>query len=331
MIFSTKAYICDNLRMLGKITPGKLLNYVLNHLSWQFSFLLKRPLVWGSPFSVNFETAAVCNLKCPECLTGIGQTQRNNKVMPQEFFLQKLRLHSASAFYCNLYFQGEPFLHPQIYEMIGAAHREGFYTVISTNGHFLDDNTCHRIIDNRLSRLIVSLDGIENTTYSRYRVNGLFEKVVQGIETLARIKAERKVSYPYLEIQFLVNKTNEHEVKKAPGFIKKLGADAVKFKSMQVYTSAGHESLLPVNTKYNRYSPQNETKKVTRCFRLWSHMVYTSDGVLVPCCYDKIPQHGISGIGNNLEGQWKSDRLQLFRKKLIRGEVLPEICSNCLP
>ena len=68
--------------------------------------------------------------------------------------------------YLNLYFQGEPYLHPQLNELVAMAHARGIYTSTSTNAHFLRPERCDAIVRSGLSRLIISIDGMTQETYS---------------------------------------------------------------------------------------------------------------------------------------------------------------------
>ena len=58
--------------------------------------------------------------------------------------------------YVNLYFQGEPLLHPKLDQLIAQCHRHGIYSSTSTNAHHLTEAKCQALIDAGLSRLIVS-------------------------------------------------------------------------------------------------------------------------------------------------------------------------------
>ena len=247
---------------------------------------------------------------------------------------EKLHQHRKYAFYCNLYFQGEPFLNPQIAEIINMAKRLNYYTVISSNGHFLDKRNCLRIIESGLDKLIISLDGIDSESYSKYRSGGFFIKVIEGIGQMAEAKKKLNKKNPLIVVQMLVNKTNEHQLGEAKKFVDNLGVDVLEFKSMQIYTQEGRKQFLPSGKKFNRYSGKSVNTKTGSkakgaCSRLWSHVVYTSDGLMVPCCYDKKPEYLIAGEDGLNKDLWGSEQMQDFRAKLFKSDEVPEICRNC--
>lgn len=334
MIFHYRTYYYDRLRLLARLNRVRILNYLKIQASFRLSGILSRPVVWSQPFSINLETASVCNLKCPECIAGMGHTNRNRKLMDVAMVKQKLNLHQKHAFYCNLYFQGEPFLNRQLSEIINLAKGKNYYTVVSTNGHFLDEQNCISIIESGLDKLIVSLDGIDSNSYSSYRSGGIFSKVIQGIRQMAETKKSLNKKYPLLVVQMLVNKTNEHQLDKARQFVENLGADMLEFKSMQIYTIEGRKQFMPTGRRYNRYFGKSNTGKLRSvkkggCSRLWSHVVYTSDGFMVPCCYDKMPEYIISGENGSSQDLWMSEQMQDFRARLFKKDEVPGICRNC--
>jgi MoaA/NifB/PqqE/SkfB family radical SAM enzyme len=328
MVINYRYWLYDKARIILSLNPSRLFNLLRILLSWQISVFSGRSFVWGYPFSISYETSAICNLKCPECSVGLKKTIRS-KHMGNSVFLSELLLQfKREAFYCNLYFQGEPFLNRDIFKMIKNADDNGYYTVIATNGHFLNEPYSRQIISSGLNRIIISLDGISEESYSNYRKSGDFKSVTEGIRELCRIRKESGRSLPLVEVQFLVNKKNEHQMKKAPDFVKELGADILTFKSMQIISEEGVGHFLPVERKYNRYFNTKTFRK--SCFRLWSHAVFTSDGKLVPCCYDKIPEFAVTALVSDQKLLWKSSEMMDFRNRKVKNRNVPVICYNCV-
>ena len=56
------------------------------------------------------------------------------------------------------------------------AHETGLYTIVSTNAQALTPEIAHDLVDAGLSRIIVSMDGLTQTSYNAYRVGGSLEK-----------------------------------------------------------------------------------------------------------------------------------------------------------
>jgi len=333
MVLRYSPFLADALRLTKRLKPLRVLNLLLIKGGFWLSRITGKVIVLGRPFSVSAEAAGICNLKCPECIVGRRQTKRQEKMIDFDIFTSILERHKSHGFYMNLYFQGEPFLNKNLEGLIAEASRAGFYTSVSTNGHYLDENRCREIVHSGLDRLIVSLDGLDQETYSFYRRGGNWERVVRGIEAMAKVRQDEKARNPLIVVQFLVNRKNESQIKPLKQFARQVGADIIELKSMQVYDHWGADVFLPASGRFNRYlSWQNGKPKLARkgkgpCQRLWSHAVYTSDGIQVSCCYDKVPEHAMGKILG--EDPWFSPEMNAFRKRVIERRDDTGICCNC--
>ncbi|HAJ99834.1 MAG TPA: radical SAM protein [Bacteroidales bacterium] len=333
IILHYRNWIIDFLRLAGKLNILRAWNLLQVFIGYYLSKMLRRPVVLGMPYAISAEVAATCNLRCPHCVEGLKMSNRKIKLLPKEDFKQLLSAYKSHALYANLYFQGEPFLNPELPEIVSMANHYGLYTYVSTNGHFLHAENCKRIVEAGLNRIVISLDGLNDETYRFYRVGGNFNKVVDGIATLSKTKKAMNASHPLIVIQFLVNRQNESQIGDLPKFAKSLGADLVEIKTMQLNQEAESTAYLPQNPKYSRYHIKDgklvlrKTPTKAGCFRLWSHVVFTSDGLLVPCCYDKLPDYPMGNTkGKNL---WFSPQMNQFRAKLLTQRSNLDICCNC--
>ena len=61
---------------------------------------------------------------------------------------------------------------------------------------------------------------MDQEAYSQYRQNGDFGKVMEGIRNISAAR-DRLKSPLKLELQFLVNRHNEHQIKEAERFARK--------------------------------------------------------------------------------------------------------------
>ena len=114
--------------------------------------------------------------------------------------------------YLNLYFQGEPYLHSGMDELVAIGKREGLYVSTSTNAHHIDAERAERIIRSGIDRLIISIDGADQEAYSAYRVGGKLEKVLEATRCIMTAKQRSGKSRPHVVWQFLVVGTNEAQL-----------------------------------------------------------------------------------------------------------------------
>ncbi len=177
-------------------------NLIRIFLGYYISQVLRRPVVWGYPYSITTEPTNQCNLNCLECPTGNKSTRIPKGKMNFNNYKKIINDVKSFIIYQMLYFQGEPFLHPDLFKMIKYSDENNIYTSISTNGHFLTKENSTKIIKSGLKRILISVDGISQKSYEKYRAGGKFDVVLKGIRTLIKTKKELNSKYPKVIIQF---------------------------------------------------------------------------------------------------------------------------------
>ncbi|MFM8949381.1 MAG: radical SAM protein, partial [Bacteroidota bacterium] len=185
--------LSDQLNVLKHLTFRRIWNIARVVASYQASRLTGKNLQSGNPFALSIEPTTSCNLRCPECPSGLRSFTRPTGMLELELFKKALDDCSKDLLYLILYFQGEPYLHPNFHEMVSLAKSHKLYVATSTNAHYLDEATARAVVDSGLDRLIISLDGTTQETYRQYRVGGSLEKVLEGTRNiLAARKAAGK-------------------------------------------------------------------------------------------------------------------------------------------
>lgn len=321
---------------LPYLTLKRIFNLFKIGCSYILSFILKKDIHFGLPYAISIEISAICNLKCPQCVVGRQELKRQHPLMKMEAYKHILNKLPEEIFYINLYFQGEPLLNPEIYEMILLAKRKHCYVIISTNASLLTENCCIKLINCGLDKIIVSIDGSNQRIYEKYRSGGNLQKVLIGIETLQRLKQETKKRLPKLEIQAIVFKTNEYDLENIRQIAINHHAESIVFKTAQIYDMEKYEELLPENSIYARYKKDKNGNYIIKsqnhsaCFRLWTSNVITSDGEYLPCCYDK---NGNYSFGNIFENTYKqlihNEKSKKFRAQVCNNRKSIYICKNC--
>ncbi len=327
----------DRWMMLRLARPLHLWQLLLLRLSFYASRMSKKAIHWGMPLHISVEPTTSCNLRCPECPSGLRAFSRPTGMLEPSFFeglLNELKPGLASI---NFYFQGEPYLNRELHGMVRKAADAGIYTATSTNGHYLDSENCERVVQSGLHRLIVSIDGTSQDTYEQYRIGGKLEKVIEGTRLLIDTKRRLKSRTPHVVFQFLVVKPNEHQIPEVLELAGELGVDEVRFKTAQVYDFEQGNPLIPENEKYARYRKGADGRWVLKnklenhCWRMWQGCVVTWDGSIVPCCFDKDAQHRLGKIDAQTRfGQiWRSEEYRAFRAGILEDRSQFEICKNC--
>ena len=329
-------YRRDFLSWYRCVSAIKVWNAASLFFSFHLSKVRKRSIHWGLPMSISIEPTTSCNLRCPECPSGLRAFTRPTGMLNQENFQTMLKQFGKQLWSINFYFQGEPFLNKELLPMIQHAVSKRIYTATSTNAHYLTAEVAKETVASGLHRLIISLDGTTQETYEQYRIGGKLSKVIEGTKQVVLAKKHAGSATPHIIFQFLVVKPNEHQTQDALQLAKELGVDEVRFKTAQVYDYENGHSLIPEQEKYARYRQGKDGKwKIKNkldnsCWRMWQGCVVTWDGGIVPCCFDKDASHQFGKLSeDSLKHIWKGEKYQAFRSGILTNRSEIEICKNC--
>jgi radical SAM protein with 4Fe4S-binding SPASM domain len=326
----------DGLEWLRRTDLRRAHNAFLLWKSYQRSKFTGRPRIEGLPFSISFEPTTACNLRCPECPSGLRSFSRPTGNLKQDLFRRVIDELAPDLSALTFYFQGEPFINPGFLEMAAYASDKGLYTSTSTNAHFLDDAKAEATVRSGLSRLIVSIDGTTQKTYSAYRREGSLEKVIAGAERIVEWKKRLKSMTPHVIFQFLVVRPNEHQIPEARALAKRIGVDDLWLKTAQVYDPKEDHPLIPQQQQYSRYRRNSDgswgvkNKLDDNCWKMWHSCVITWDGRVVPCCFDKDAHHVLGDLQQkSFREIWNSEAYNAFRRTLFQSRSQIEMCRNC--
>ncbi len=327
----------DSVGFLRKLTFRRVWNATKVLASFYVTRISGKPVQWGLPMSISFEPTTSCNLRCPECPSGLRAFTRPTGMLENSFFRQTIDDIYKDILYLIFYFQGEPYLNKNFLEMVQYASSKGLYTATSTNAHYLTDEVARKTVESGLDRLIISIDGTTQEVYKQYRVGGNIDKVIQGAKNIVKWKKELNSKTPFVFFQFLVVRPNEHQVEDIKKLAAEVGVDEVRFKTAQVYDYENDPNqLIPLNEKFSRYKKNSEGRHVAKnklanhCWKLWQANVITWDGLVVPCCFDKDAAHQLGNLENqSFKEIWHNDNYKQFRKELMSSRKNIDICSNC--
>ncbi|HEY8396593.1 MAG TPA: radical SAM protein, partial [Flavihumibacter sp.] len=180
----------DSLNLARKLTIRRAWNATKVLSSYYISKYSGKAVQWGVPISISVEPTTSCNLRCPECPSGLRAFTRPTGMLKQDFFRSTIDQLYKDLYYLVFYFQGEPYLNPAFLEMVKYASDKGIYTATSTNAHYLTPENARKTVESGLDRLIISIDGTTQEVYQQYRVGGRLEKVLEGARNIVQAKKE---------------------------------------------------------------------------------------------------------------------------------------------
>ena len=321
------------------LTRSRALNACRAYVSYALS-RLGSVHVAHAPLFVSVEPANVCQLRCPACPVGLRNkgilgNRDNERFMSLNVWHRVLSEIRDTALIVQFYFQGEPLLNKDLPIMIREAHEAGLYTIVSTNAQALTESMAEALVTSGLDRIIVSMDGLTDESYNAYRVGGSLEKCKEALRFLRNSKSRHlEISKsPIIELQCLRLKSNEHEWAQFKREYKALGADRLVFKTAQLYDYANGHPLMPSNPKYSRYirgedGLYHRRKLHKGCWRVKSGVVITTNGDVLPCCYDKNHAYAYGNIMTTpLKELFSNEKATAFRQTAFRQT--PPICQEC--
>ncbi len=332
----SRIYLKDTLNFVRHLSFLRVINLIKLLFSYSLTKLLQKPIQWGTPMTISLEPTTACNLRCPECPSGLRSFTRETGNLKQDFFRKTIDQLYNKLIYLIFYFQGEPYINPDFLDMVRYANDKGLYTITSTNGHFLSPENCKKTIESGLDRIIISVDGTTQETYEQYRKSGSLEVVLKGASNLVKARKQMESSTPHIIFQFLIVRPNEHQISDLYALADEIGIDEVKLKTAQIYDYKKGNPLIPTQEKYSRYKKtangkyEIKNELLNHCWKLWHACVITWDGLVVPCCFDKDATHRLGNLQKeSFVDIWQGESYQRFRKQLIKGRDKIDICQNC--
>ncbi len=273
------------------------------------------------PIHLDIESTGVCNLRCPFCAT---TTENWGPTAPGYMTFDLFRRiidEGAAEGLCSvkLSFRGEPLLHQQLAGFVDYAKKNGIIDVyFNTNATMLKDVTIHKLIDAGLDRISISAEGTTKVVYEKNRVGAKFERVVERVAALKRIRDQRGLGYPRIRIQTVL---------------------LPEFKgSMEYYVRfwgpyADEVSYLDTR----REGPQDDHRGLVAewaCPFLWQRMTILWDGTLLPCLMHGVSDFRLLAYGNvqkiRIKDAWLSEQAQRYRELHMAGRAHElEACNRC--
>ncbi|HYC86357.1 MAG TPA: SPASM domain-containing protein [Chryseosolibacter sp.] len=326
----------DTANFLSKTTLVRASNAARILFSYHRARITGVPRILGLPISISIEPTTSCNLRCPECPSGLRSFTRPTGMLEHGLFKYTIDQLAATLSYLTFYFQGEPFLHPRFLDMVGYASARKIYTSTSTNAHFLKEEVAEATVRSGLDRLIISIDGVSQETYEAYRIGGSLDKVIEGTKNIVKWKKKLRSNTPHIIFQFLVVRPNEHQVPLVYKLADDLGVDQVVLKTAQIYDYMNGSALIPTVDEYSRYQRNPDgtysikNQLLNHCWKMWHSCVITWDGKVVPCCFDKDARFVMGDLGQQSFSEiWNAQTYREFRQSLLRSRSEIEMCRNC--
>ena len=318
---------------------------------------------------IQVEVSSYCNAGCIYCPQTAYKHNWRNRYLSIEAFTNLVPAFATTKL---VYLQGwgEPFTHPQFFEMVRLAKQAGCLVGTTSNGTLLDRDSIARLISEGLDIIGFSLAGVDEKN-DRIRRGTRIMKVLECIEEIKRAKLKYVSAKPAIHIAYMLLRSGLDELEKLPEFLGHAGADQTVVSALSFVASPEMESESILSTGEKEYSDlkqrliQIKDESAKSGSEVHFHIVSPvqdqfscseniplavvvgSDGSVSPCVMKQIPVKGENYFYSNGQKQLQknfsfgdihTDSLNaIWHRKEYRQFVrsfqkdkAPHICMSCL-
>lgn len=315
----------------------------------------------SKPFDLSINPSTACQLACPNCETGNGGMTRPATNLDPRLHAHMLGGAADELFIIRYFGTGESLLNKKFPELMEEIRGKEIFTFMTTNLSFrFTDKQIDEILLSGINLIGVSLDGITQETYARYRVHGEHDLVVENMLRLIRRRDELGLKYPLIEWRYLVFQHNEHEVDAVRKQAKEFNVDLLEFaegfapindpsapvnrleKFTVSPTISGPALVAAARTKnttmrrmlmqqaHEHIAPPDNLKFQKCDWHYFSSYWYPNGGV-GPCCIatDISEDFGHITMENDFSAVWNGPEYRDARALFQKGASSASFCRNC--
>ncbi len=295
---------------------------VIPYLIYRFKFrvLSERHAKTEFPIHLLIEPTSVCNLRCVMCFQTDRTFTKKSFMGQMDMDLYRSIIDQAvegGSGAISIGSRGEPFLHPDIGEMLRYASGKGFFDLkINTNATQLGEAECHAILSSDVNLVALSIDAYEKKIYESIRVKGNFDTVLENVRRLRKI---RDRDYPASSVELRVSGVKFREDQDVNGF----NAFWSEICDTVVYVRA-----LPRKNTYENPIDKNITHP---CSFLWNRLYVWHDGICNPCDEDYKSMLSPGNIHQKtIREIWNGESMERLRREhLASNRVDFTPCDRC--
>lgn len=268
------------------------------------------------------ETVAACNLRCAYCVHGAGLLPRRTPALIDLGLVGRVLAQVGQVQTCYPALWGEPTLHPQLLEILGAVRAHARSVVLTTNGTQVDERTAAGIA-RRVDRVLVGFPAATAATYAAICGADQFDAAVRGLRLLAA-ELPQATSWVYV-----VTRANEHEIDAARALAAQLGVDLLL---KPAWLLPGARAAAAAARALGRYDAAG-TPRVDphTCRAFWEALQVLADGRVTTCCYDFGNEVvvGDAGTQHVIDDIWHGAAYAALRAEHTAGRLAGFCQRNC--
>jgi MoaA/NifB/PqqE/SkfB family radical SAM enzyme len=247
-------YTPSIIRQIEVDSEEELSDIIQEKIEEKFSNTLKEH-PW---LTIRMDITNKCNLKCIMCHYKEEEiySQPTKNITAEQL---KHLLKDIAPYVKNIMLSCgfEPLMSKHFYEIASMLNSNFPHMEIGmcTNGMLLNSKARKTIIENNITHVLLSFDGVTKKTLEKIRVGASYEKIIGNIMALRDLKKVHNRNFPLLFMDFVLMNSNIHE---APAFVELcslLGIGIIDFRHLvgNIYFSEHDEMLSYHKGKYNYF------------------------------------------------------------------------------
>jgi len=284
------------------------------------------------PLHIDLELLNSCNYSCSFCPYSIAPSKRpkgfdvvGNKQLDIGLIEKVLNEADGRLYAVELGYNTEPLLNTRILKIIAMCKQSGVLDIrMSTNGSLLENYDYNAIIESGLTQLQVSIDAVDNESYSLARQSDCYDKVVKSLNDFVIARDNAGSVLPRVRVTYVMTPENKHRAAYFKTQWENI-ADIIGFQDLMVYPDSG----LDVSSAGLQ---RLEVDKYPGCYMPKVRMSIRSDGTVQPCCTVPGMRLHIGNIAKmSIETLWNSPAMQKIRSSHFDGTwTKNKICADCI-
>lgn len=282
------------------------------------------------PSQVVIDATEICNLACIHCphpefkksanYSGAYLDPALNTKVVQEI-AEHGRGHTLYIRYTS---NGEPLVHPGIYDMLDYAVRHsGVFVTLTTNGTTMNEKRIRKLLESGLHLIDVSIDALTDDTYAAVRVNGKLPVTQENVRSLIRMKRETGAKTKIV-VSFVEQSQNSSEAEPFELFWREEGVDQVVIR--RLHSAAGGVQVIANMMK-------REQRNAARfpCLYPWERILLNPRGELAFCPQDWSHGSVIADYRNTtIREVWQGEFYRRLREAHLANEFQRHsFCGQC--
>lgn len=165
-----------------------------------------------APYTIGFSLGEFnCNQRCRICPMYTEVPQK--RLMPKDVFLRACESVGNRKCGIEISAYGETFQHPAANEYLFQARKKcpNADIIVATNGTFLDEECCEKIVDSGIDTLQFSLDAGSPESHKWLTGANHYDKLVRNLETLIEVREKRNGNHLKIYTHIIGIKELAHE------------------------------------------------------------------------------------------------------------------------